>query len=70
MTYAQAAREYGMTHATVQQAVQSELLKLKRYHGYPLGLWWIGYHVPAKEIYERGVELVVLFDTMWKAQGR
>ena len=70
MTYAEAAREYGMTHATVQQAVKNELLKLRRYHGHPRGLWWTGYHVPAKDIYQRGVELVLLFDTMWKVQAK
>ena len=69
MTYVEAAREYGMTSATVQQAVKNELLKLRRYHGHPLGLWWAGYHVPAKDIYQRGVELVLLFDTMWKEQA-
>ncbi len=69
MTYAEAAREYGMTHATVQQAVKSELLRLRRHHGHPRGLWWAGYHVPAKEPYERGIELVLLFDTMWKNQA-
>ena len=70
MTYAEAAREYGMTHSTVQQAVKNELLNLRRYHGHPLGLWWAGYHVPAKDIYQRGVELVLLFDTMWKVQAK
>jgi hypothetical protein len=70
MTYAEAAREYGMKHSTVQQAEKNELLKLRRYHGHPLGLWWAGYHVPAKELYQRGVELVLLFDTMWKAQAK
>jgi hypothetical protein len=70
MPYADAAREYEMTGATVQQAVKNELLKLRRYHGHPLGLWWTGYHVPAKELYQRGVELVLLFDTMWKAQAK
>ena len=70
MTYAEAAREYGMAHATVQQAMKNELLKLRRYHGHPLGLWWAGYHVPAKDIYQRGVELVLLFDTMWKEQAK
>ena len=70
MTYAEAAREYGMTHSTVQQAVKNEMLKLRRYHGHPWGLWWAGYHVPAKDIYQRGVELVLLFDTMWKEQAK
>lgn len=70
MTYVQAAREYGMTHATVHQAVKNELLKLRRHHRYPPGLWWTGYHVPAKELYEKGIELVLLFDTMWKAQAK
>ena len=70
MTYAEAAREYGMTHTTVQQAVKNELLKLRRYHGHPQGLWWSEYHVPAKDIYQRGVELVLLLDSMWKAQTK
>mgnify|MGYP000272711857 CR=1 FL=1 len=70
MTYAEAARKNGMTDATVQQAVKNELLKLRRYHGHPRGLWWTQYHVPAKDIYQRGVELVLLFDTMWKIQPK
>ena len=70
MRYAEAAREYGMTGATVQQAVKGELLKLRRFHGHPPGLWWTGYHVPAKELYERGVELMLLFDTIWKEQAK
>ena len=40
--YAEAAGEYDMTGATVQQAVKNELLKLRRYHGHPRGLWWAG----------------------------
>ena len=70
MNNAEAAREYGMTGATVQQAVKNELLKLRRHHGHPPGLWWARFHVPAKELYERGVELVLLFDTMWKEQAK
>ena len=69
MTYAEAASEYGMTGVTVQQAVQNELWCLRTYHGHPPGLWWTRYHVPAKEIYQRGVELVLLFDSMWKEQA-
>ena len=70
MTYAEAAHDYGMTHATVQRAVKNELLKLRRYHGHPPGLWWARFHVPAKELYERGVELALLFDMMWKEQEK
>ncbi len=33
MTYAEAAREYGMTDATVRKAVKKELLRLRR-HGW------------------------------------
>lgn len=68
MTYAEAAREYGMTGGTVRQAVENELWSLQNYHGHPPGLWWTGYHVPAKELYLRGVELVLLFDSTWKAK--
>jgi hypothetical protein len=71
------ARRYGimlktkwMTHATVQQAVKKELLKLRRYHGHPPRRWWTGYRVPAKDIYQRGIELVMLFDSMWIAQAK
>ena len=70
MTYTEAAREYGMTGATVQQSVHNELWCLRMHHGHPPGLWWARSHVPAKELYQRGVELVLLFDTMWKAQEK
>ena len=70
MSYTEVAREYGMTGVTVQQAVHNELWCLRKHHGHPLGLWWARYHVPAKELYQRGVELVLLFDTMWKAQEK
>ncbi len=70
MPYAEAAREYGMTRATVQQSIQNELWKLREYYKYPPRLWWTGYRVPAKDIYQRRVELVLLFDSMWKAQAK
>ena len=70
MSYAEAAREYGMADATVRQAVKKELLRLRRHFNYPIDQWWARYHVTAKELYQQGVELVLLFDMMWKAQAK
>ncbi len=50
MTYAEAAREYGMTDATVRKAVKKELLRLRRHFNYPIDQWWARYHVTAKEL--------------------
>jgi hypothetical protein len=49
--------------------VKKELLRLRRHFNYPIDQWWARYHVTAKELYQRDGELVLLFDTMWKAQG-
>lgn len=66
MTYAEAAREYRMTDATVRQAVKKELWRLRRHFNYPIDQWWARYDVTVKDLNQRGGELMLLFDTMWK----